>query len=327
MVGLTAALVLVAAGCGSSTADDTATPTPGPTAAEPAATEPATTEATSIGPTTTGSAADPATTPPTTGAERAPSGEPQSTVDLPSALAGLAGSDEVIALDVEVVATHPHDAGAYTQGLEVVDGLLLESTGELGESSLRLVDPRTGEIERMISLDDQLFGEGATVVGDEVWQLTWQNGTALVHDLDDFSERRRVAYEGEGWGLCAIADRLVMSDGSSRLSFRDQATFDVVGTVEVTLAGAPVAKVNELDCAGGLVWANVYRTTSLVAIDPADGRVVAEADLAELVPPGLEGDDYLVANGVAFDPTTGRFWLTGKRWPVLYEVELVPASP
>ncbi len=233
---------------------------------------------------------------------------------------------EVIDYALQVTETLPHDPNAYTQGLEVVDGLLVESTGLRGESSIRVVDPTTGQPIRATSLDDELFGEGATVVGDEIWQLTWTSETLLIHGLDDLTERRRLRYGGEGWGLCATADRLVMSDGSSALTFRDPTTFDPVGQVQVTDDGEPLGRLNELECVDGVVWANVYQTTMLVAIDPADGRVVGRADMAELVPDGFAGDSSNVANGIAHDPTTGRFYLTGKRWPVLYEVELVPVS-
>jgi len=236
------------------------------------------------------------------------------------------GPREVVEYVLKVAATFPHDPNAYTQGLEVVDGLLVESTGLRGESSIRVVDPATGDSVRSSALDDELFGEGATVVGDEIWQLTWTSETLLIHGLDDLTERRRLRYGGEGWGLCASGDRLVMSDGSSALTFRDPTTFDPVGQVQVTDEGEPLGRLNELECVDGVVWANVYQTTMLVAIDPADGRVVGRADMAELVPDGFAGDSSNVANGIAHDPTTGRFYLTGKRWPVLYEVELVPIS-
>ena len=223
-----------------------------------------------------------------------------------------------------MLATHPHDPSAFTQGLEVVDGLLLESTGLRGESTIRLVEPTTGEVVRSRPLDAELFGEGATVVGDEIWQLTWTSGRLLVHGLDDLEQQRQLTYGGEGWGLCAGPEHLVMSNGSSRLTIRDRATFEIVDAVEVTDPDGPVAKLNELECVGELVWANVYQTTSLVAIDPSDGRVVGSADLGDLVPPGFDGDASNVANGIAHDPATGHFWLTGKRWPTLYEVELIP---
>lgn len=227
---------------------------------------------------------------------------------------------------IEVVATHPHDAAAYTQGLEWTDGLLLESTGLRGESTIRLVDPASGEPRTVAALDETLFGEGATVVGERVWQLTWTSGVALQYRIDDLTEVQRVIYEGEGWGLCAADDRLVMSDGSSRLTFRDPDSFEVTGSIEVTRAGLPLDRINELECVDGLVWANVYQTTELVQVDPDDGRVVGTADMADLVPDGYEDDINDVANGIARHPETGRFWLTGKRWPVVYEVELVAES-
>ena len=225
---------------------------------------------------------------------------------------------------VEVVATHPHDPTAFTQGLEVVGDLLLESTGLRGESTIRLVEPTTGEVLRSRPLDPDLFGEGATVVDDEIWQLTWTSGRLLVHGLDDLEPRGQRIYGGEGWGLCAGPEHLIMSNGSSQLTIRDRTTFEIIDAVEVTDDDGPVARLNELECVGELVWANVYQTTRMVAIDPTDGRVVGSADLAGLVPPGFEGDGNNVANGIASDPATGRFWLTGKRWPVLYEVELIP---
>ena len=241
--------------------------------------------------------------------------------------AGLPDREAVVEYRIDVVATHPHDTGASTQGLEMVDGVLLESTGLRGASTLRLVEPTTGEPIRTVPLDDDLYGEGATVVGQRVWQLTWTSGIAIAYDLDDLTERRRVTYEGEGWGLCAMADRLVMSNGSSLLTTRDPETFEVIDRFEVTDGGAPVPKLNELECLDGVVWANLYQSTRLVAIDAEDGRVIGSADLADLVPPGFENDRSDVANGIAHDPSTGRFWLAGKRWPVLYEVELVALSP
>lgn len=232
--------------------------------------------------------------------------------------------DEVVSYVLKVFATHPHDTGAYTQGLEVVDDLLLESTGLRGESSIRLVEPETGEVVQSAPLDAELFGEGATIVGDEVWQLTWTSESLLIHRLDDLSEQRQLSYQGQGWGLCAMGEQLIMSDGSSLLTIRESERFAVVDQVQVIDETGPVGALNELECVDGLVWANVYQTTLLVAIDPVSGRVVGRADMADLVPDGFEGDGTNVANGIAHDPDTGRFYLTGKRWPVLYEVEFVP---
>ena len=232
---------------------------------------------------------------------------------------------EITDYEAVVVATVAHDPAAYTQGLEFVDGLLLESTGLVGESSIRLVDPETGEVLAAEEVPEPLFAEGATVVGDEIWQLTWQNEVLLIRSLDDLEERRRLPYRGEGWGLCATEDRLIMSDGSSRLTFRDLQTFEVLGSVEVTDRGEPLPQLNELECVGDRVWANVYLTARIVSIDPDSGAVEGSLSVAALVPEGIMDDDPgNVSNGIAYNRETGRFWLTGKRWPVMYEVELRP---
>ena len=256
---------------------------------------------------------------------------PDPPASVPAQAAAAAPTGDVIGYRVDVVATHPHDPGAWTQGLEVVGDVLLESTGLVGASTIRLVEPTTGAVIGSADLDPELCGAGATVVGDEIWQLTWQNEMVVVRGLDDLIERDRLPYAGQGWGLCATDDRFIMSDGSDRLAFRDLETFDVIDSVSIVEAGpagGPVAVdgINELECVGDLVWANLYQTTRLVAVDPERGLVVGEADLAELVPSGFEGRSDTVANGVAHDPATGRFWLTGKYWPVVYEVELVPTS-
>ncbi len=259
------------------------------------------------------------------GAAIEPSEPTQTTRTTLTARTGDVGSSaDLIEYRVEVVATHPHDERAYTQGLEFVNGALLESTGRVGQSSLRVVEPTTGRVQRSVAIDESLFAEGATVVGDEVWQLTWKDEVLLVHDLDRLVEQRRIPYEGEGWGLCATADRLVMSNGSDRLSLRDRATFDEIGSVDVVAADdRPVGPLNELECVGDEVWANIYQQDRIISIDVASGRITGSVDLSELVPSQFVGDLDNVANGIAYDPATGRFWLTGKRWPVMYEVELV----
>ncbi|MEU5840712.1 glutaminyl-peptide cyclotransferase [Rhodococcus sp. NPDC047139] len=236
-------------------------------------------------------------------------------------------------LRVEVVATHPHDPEAFTQGLEIDEGELLEGTGRTGRSwvAARPVDISDGGIalaaaERTrVPLGDDLFGEGITVVGDEVWQLTWKDGTAVVRDRHTLSERRRVDYDGEGWGLCAQPERLVMSDGTADLIFRDAATFDELGRITVHREGRAVAKLNELECtADGSVYANVWQTDEIVRIDPSTGRVEARIDAAPLRDLLPEGADVDVLNGIAHIPGTDRFLVTGKYWPTLFEVRFVP---
>jgi glutaminyl-peptide cyclotransferase len=224
---------------------------------------------------------------------------------------------------VEVLERRPHDPAAFTQGLEVAGGELYESTGLPGRSSLRATDPLTGEVRRSVALAAPLFGEGLTVVADRIWQLTWQDGIAIEWDAGTFAERRRVRYDGEGWGLCYDGERLVMSDGTSRLTFRDASTFAPVGQVTVRRDGAEQTQLNELECRGGTVWANVWRSDELVGIDPRTGRVTAVVDGAGLLPAEHRaGADVL--NGIAAVPGTDEFLLTGKLWPFVFRVRFVP---
>jgi glutaminyl-peptide cyclotransferase len=228
---------------------------------------------------------------------------------------------------IDVLGTYPHDETAWTEGLELYHGLLLESAGRPGQSSLRLSDPRTGELQEVVKVAGKLYAEGVTVVDGRAVQLTWTDETLLTTNLPNLSPvtARANAYDGEGWGLCYDGTDLVMSDGSAQLQFRDPTTFELRRTVPVTLNGVPLERVNELECVEGQVWANVWLTTSIVVIDPLTGTVTGTADVAELVPEQYRGSQDAVPNGIAHDPDLGTFWLTGKLWPVSYEVRLVPA--
>ncbi|MGZ3141048.1 glutaminyl-peptide cyclotransferase [Lentzea chajnantorensis] len=217
---------------------------------------------------------------------------------------------------VEVLQKIPHDTTAFTQGLELVDGVLYEGTGLEGESSMRALDPATGEVRKEVDLPQELFGEGITVVGDTIWQITWRNGVAIERDRKTFDEIRRVSYDGEGWGICHDQSRLVMSDGSAQLTFRDPKTFAETGSVRVTRDGKPLAQLNELECVGGEVWANVWKTDEIVRVDPADGKVTKTYDLSSLKPQG----DVDVLNGIAHVPGTDEFLVTGKNWPTVFRV-------
>jgi glutamine cyclotransferase len=223
-----------------------------------------------------------------------------------------------------VLARRPHDQGAFTEGLVLVDGRLFESTGLTGQSTVREVDPASGDVLRSTPLEAAQFGEGLAAVGDELVQLTWQNGVALVWGRDDLQPRRRLPFVGEGWGLCldAAHDRLVQSDGTATLIFRDPTTFAERGRVAVTRDGKPLERLNELDCSDDGVWANVWKTDTVVRIDPSAGRVTAVVDASGLGPPGAGREDVL--NGIARQPD-GTWLLTGKRWPTLYVARFVPA--
>lgn len=250
---------------------------------------------------------------------------------LASGAASAAAERPARLLHAEVVGRVPHDAAAFTQGLVFSAGRLYESTGLYGSSTLRELDPRTGRVLRRRALSPRLFGEGLAAVGPRLVQLTWKEGVAEVWDARRLRRERRFRYAGEGWGLCYDGRRLVQSDGSARLTFRDPATFAVRGGVEVRLdrsfvrlglVAGPVRNLNELECAGGAVYANVWKTDAVLVIDPRDGRVDAVVDASALPRPRLDpAEDVL--NGIAFDPARRAFLLTGKRWPWLYRVRFV----
>jgi glutamine cyclotransferase len=218
-----------------------------------------------------------------------------------------------------VLAELPHDPAAFTQGLEFApDGRLYEGTGITGRSQLRELDPATGAVRRATPLPATIFGEGITVVGDRIWQLSWREGVALEWDRGPLVLLREVPFDGEGWGLCHDGGRLVRSDGSDTLHFHDPESFADTGAVAVTLGGAPVVALNELECVDGQVWANVWQTDRILRIDPTDGRVTAVVDATGLLDPARRaGADVL--NGIAAIGD-GEFLLTGKLWPVAFRV-------
>lgn len=176
-------------------------------------------------------------------------------------------------LRVRILRTLPHDRRAFTQGLVYFEKILYESTGIVGQSSLRRVEPESGRVLHELALGPPYFGEGLARVGNELIQLTWKNSKAFVFDLEGFQPLREYTYQGEGWGLCHDGKRLVMSDGSDKLTFRDAKTFAVSGTVSVTRGGQPVRYLNELECVSGVVYANVWGTDEIARIDPGTGEV------------------------------------------------------
>ena len=224
----------------------------------------------------------------------------------------------------EIVATHAFDATSFTQGLEVMDGDLLIGTGQYGDSRIyrSTID---GEQSQSQELEPQYFGEGLTRVGNTVWQLTWKAGMAFKRDAQTLEEIDRVSYDGEGWGACAFEDFLITSDGSSTLTKRDPDTFAEIEEINVTLDGAEVPGLNELECVDGQVYANIFLDTDIVRIQSDTGEVTAVIDASHL-PNNATPDPDHVLNGIAHIPGTDRFYLSGKRWPDLYEVRFVPSD-
>ena len=221
----------------------------------------------------------------------------------------------------EIIETIPHDTNAFTQGLEIHDGRLFESTGLTGQSSIRELDLSTGDILRNLPVAD-VFAEGLTIIGDTTVQITWRNGEAYRYDTDTFTRTGTYTYDGEGWGICDDGDRLIMSDGSPTLQFRDPISFDLLGTVEVQYGSTPVDELNELECVGGNVWANIWKSSLIIEIDPETGSVVTVLNARPLTPSSVEGSSSDVLNGIAYDPSDGTFLLTGKRWPTIYRVRI-----
>lgn len=218
----------------------------------------------------------------------------------------------------------PHDPEAWTEGLEIDGDTLYEGTGLVGRSQLRELDPATGQPRRVTPLPDELYGEGVTVLGDRIWQLTWQDGVALDWDRAARRLTRRLPWAGEGWGLCHTADgRVVASDGTDRLRVLAGADLGRLGELAVRVAGRPLPGLNELECTPDAIWANVYQTDWLARMDPSTGVVTALVDAAGLLPADQRaGTDVL--NGIAAVPGTDQFLLTGKLWPTLFRVRFVP---
>jgi glutaminyl-peptide cyclotransferase len=225
-------------------------------------------------------------------------------------------------LRVEVIRSYPHDRAAFTQGLLLDNGKLFESTGLVGQSSLREVELATGRVIRRVSVPAPLFAEGLTAVGDTLIQLTWQHGRALVYDKHTFTRTGEFSYKGEGWGLCTMGDELVMSDGSSTLTVRRAKDFSVIRTLGVTLDGRPFGQLNELACVGSDVYANVWMKDILVRIDARSGRVTQYIDAPNLLSP-IERQGVDVMNGITYDPSDQTFLITGKLWPRLFRVRFV----
>lgn len=223
-----------------------------------------------------------------------------------------------------ILETYPHATDAFTQGLFFDDGVLYESTGQYGQSSLRQVDLETGDILQKTPLPQAYFGEGSAIVGDDIFVLSWREETAFRFDADDFKLKSSYTYDGEGWGLTFDGDALIMSDGTAVLRFVDPLSFEEIRRLRVTLRGEPLRNLNELEWIDGQVFANVWQTNAIVRIDPSSGAVTGIVDLRGL----LSEEDFVqgetdVLNGVAWNGEDNILYVTGKNWPKLFKIELV----
>ena len=223
-----------------------------------------------------------------------------------------------------VVNVLPHDPAAFTQGLVYADDIFYEGTGRYGQSSLRKVDPASGTVLQQHDLAEEYFGEGIVLFGDKIYQLTWKSNTGFIYDKDSFEELGTFNYPTEGWGFTHNGSELIMSDGTANLYFWDPETLTETRRIEVTYQGQPLLRLNELEYFDDAIWANVWQTDAVVRIDPQTGVVTGVVDLRGLLnaaPPSATPVDVL--NGIAYDSSTGRLFVTGKLWPAVFEIELV----
>jgi glutamine cyclotransferase len=226
----------------------------------------------------------------------------------------------------QVVHTYPHDRSAYTQGLIFLDGHLYESTGLNGRSSLRMEDLVTGRILQFQDVPSKYFAEGLTSWGSTLIQLTWQSHIALVYDRFTFRELRTLPYPGEGWGLTEDGKSLILSDGTATLRFLDPTTFRELRRINVKDLGRPVTQLNELEYIHGQIYANVWHSDRIARISPSSGNVLGWIDLSGLLPESDRTDPEAVLNGIAYDAANDRLFVTGKLWPKLFEIKLIPEN-
>ena len=221
--------------------------------------------------------------------------------------------------DVEILRTLPHDSSSFTQGLEVLENSIFESSGLYGHSRISEIDSQNGEIIRQTKIDDSYFGEGITVMDQSIIMLTWRAGVALEFHISNFSIIGNFSFEGEGWGICYNGEHIVTSNGTSELSFRDPDSFEIDFTTVVTWDGVPVSNLNELECVDDKIYANIWMEETILRISSTSGKVdFFSSPLAVTSIQGNSNEEVL--NGIAFDRNSGSFWITGKNWTQMYLV-------
>ena len=226
----------------------------------------------------------------------------------------------------QIVHVYPHDRNAFTQGLEFRAGFLYEGTGLNGHSSLRKVKLETGEVVQQISVPAEHFGEGITVINQQILELTWRSLTGFVYDQNSFRRLRSFTYSGEGWGLANDGAQIYMSDGTPQIRVWDPVTLQEKRRLTVRDHGVPVTYLNELECVRGEIYANVWQTDHIARISPADGRVLSWVDLSGLLSAADRSEHVDVLNGIAYDVLGDRLFVTGKLWPKLFEIRIVPKT-
>lgn len=226
-------------------------------------------------------------------------------------------------VDIEVVKSFDHQQSAYTQGLQFEDGVMWEGTGEYGSSRLQYTDMATGRVTVVATLPDRHFGEGITLLGDRIYQLTWQNGIMYIYDRKTLKKVDTKRYKGEGWGLTTDGQWLYMSDGTPDIRVLDPVTLEVKRRISVVCNGASLPYLNELEWIDGKIWANVYTLNQIVIINPENGIVEKVVNLEGLLPESEYTPTTDVLNGIAYDKESGRIFVTGKNWSKLFEIKLL----
>jgi glutamine cyclotransferase len=223
----------------------------------------------------------------------------------------------------QIVNKYPHDSEAFTQGLVIHEGIFYEGTGLYGESSLRVVEPETGEIIQSISLEPEYFGEGITIHDNHIYQVTWMQNTGFIYTLD-LKLMSNFTISGEGWGLTTDGEYLILSDGTSTISYLDPDTLTTTSTITVSYEDEEVDQINELEYIDGLIYANIWQTNKIAIIEPETGTIVSWIDLTGLEDELDNHDDINVLNGIAYDHQNDKLYVTGKLWPNIFEIKLVP---
>jgi glutamine cyclotransferase len=245
--------------------------------------------------------------------------------------ATISNKPAVTAYNYEIVNTYKHEEDAFTEGLQFYNGFLYESTGGYKKkdpfsSSIRKTDLQTGKVLQKFDLADQYFGEGLTIMNGKIYQLTWEEHTCFVYDLATFKLLKEMKYDGEGWGMTNDGTNIIMTDRTHVIRFMDPETFNVVRTMPVLdEKGQPLMAINELEYIKGEIWANIWQKDTIVRIDPASGKLLGTIDFTKLVDEMHDSSDKAeVLNGIAYDDTTDRIFITGKQWKKLYEIKVTP---
>lgn len=248
-----------------------------------------------------------------------PAGKKPPSIHMPSSSCGSAP-----VYTYKLVKTYPHNRKSFTQGLVIDEGNLYEGTGLYGRSRLYKMDIKTGGILKSAGLPDHLFGEGVTIYGDKVIQLTWRSGNGYIYDKKNLKLLNAFKYDTQGWGITHDGERLIMSDGTARLSFLDPATFKKTGEIKVHDRRQPIVNLNELEYIKGRVYANVWKTDCIAIIDPKNGEVTSWINLKELTSLAGGDNNKKTLNGIAYDADTDSLFVTGKLWPAIYEIKPIP---